>query len=287
MEVLKTIADMRAWSDAKRREGLRIGFVPTMGALHEGHLTLVDVARHRSDVVVASIFVNPTQFAPTEDLDRYPRDPEGDAAKLRNRRVDALFLPNSDEMYPSGFNTVVQVEEITGMLEGWTRPTHFAGVTLVVAKLFNIVCPHIAVFGRKDAQQALVIRRMTADLDFGIDIIVAPTVREEDGLAMSSRNQFLTPEERKAATSLSRALRNGYQAYLAGERTASALVQGMIQVLRSEPTIRTDYLAIVSMGNLEPVDFVGPGTLVAAAVYLGKTRLIDNWWVEEDGRAEF
>lgn len=287
MEVLKTVADMQAWSDAKRREELRIGFVPTMGALHEGHLTLVDAAHEHSDVVVASVFVNPTQFAPTEDLEQYPRNPDGDAAKLHDRGVDALFLPNRDEMYPPGFNTVVQVEGITGMLEGWTRPTHFAGVTLVVAKLFNAVRPNVAVFGRKDAQQAIVIRRMTADLDFGIDIVVAPTIREEDGLAMSSRNQYLGPEERKAATTFSRALRTGYQAYTDGERTASALVQMMMQVLRSEPLIRTDYLAIVSMRNLEPVDTVEPGTLVAAAAYLGKTRLIDNWWVEENGRAEF
>ncbi len=287
MEVLKTVADMQAWSDAKRREGLRIGFVPTMGALHEGHLTLVDIAHERADVVVASIFVNPTQFGPTEDLERYPRDPEGDAAKLRSRGVDAIFLPDRDEMYPPGFATVLHVEGITGMLEGWTRPTHFAGVTLVVAKLFNAVRPHVAVFGRKDAQQALVIRRMTADLDFGIEIVVAPTVREKDGLAMSSRNQYLGSEERRAATALSRALRTGYQAYLDGERTTSALVQMMMQVLRSEPLIRTDYLAVVTMRSLEPVDKVGPGTLVAAAVYLGKTRLIDNWWVEEDGSAEF
>jgi len=287
MVTLSTVADMQAWSNARRREDKRIGFVPTMGALHEGHLSLVDRARRQADVVVTSVFVNPTQFGPNEDFAKYPRNLARDASLLEERGVDAVFAPTVEEMYPPGNRTEVRVLGITGVLEGWTRPTHFAGVTLIVAKLFLAVRPHVAVFGRKDAQQALVIRRMTEDLNFGITIDVGPTVREPDGLAMSSRNAYLTADERARAQVLSRALRKGFHAWENGERNASHLVQVMRGVLAEEPEVRVDYLAIVAQDTLEPTDTVGPGTLVAGAVYVGATRLIDNWWVTPDGIGEF
>jgi len=287
MDMLTTIRDMQAWSDARRAEGKRIGLVPTMGALHEGHLSLVERASRTCDVVVASVFVNPTQFAPNEDFARYPRQLEDDRRLLETRGTTALFVPATGEMYPPEFLTKVEVGGLAEVLEGRTRPTHFGGVTLVVAKLFLAVKPHVAVFGRKDAQQALVIRRMVRDLNFDIEIDVAPTVREPDGLAMSSRNRYLSSEERSAALALSRALRVGYDAWRDGERKAAVLVEVMRRVLDEEPMVRLDYLSVASMETLRPRDDVGPGTLVAAAAWVGPTRLIDNWWITPDGRAEF
>jgi len=287
MDTLTTVAAMQAWSDGERVAGRRIAVVPTMGALHDGHLALVDRAHQCADVVVATIFVNPTQFAPGEDLDKYPRDLDGDLAKLSERGVSAVFTPARDKMYPDGVLTSVAVGDITGVLEGATRPTHFAGVTLIVTKLFHAVRPHVAVFGRKDAQQAIVIRRMTADLDFGIEIVVAPTVREADGLALSSRNRYLSDAERGAALVLSRALRGSFDAYRSGERRAATLMGEMERMIGSEPLVRMDYLAIVDMGSFAPVPEIEPGTLIAGAMYVGTTRLIDNWWVDDSGDPEF
>ena len=278
---------MQAWSDAQRRHGKLIAFVPTMGALHEGHLSLVDRARERGDVVVASIFINPKQFGPGEDFAKYPRTLEHDCALLERRGVDVAFTPTVVEVYPPGHATQVSVLSLTERLEGATRPTHFAGVTLVVAKLLLAVKPHVAVFGRKDAQQALVVRRMTEDLRFGITIDIAPTAREPDGLAMSSRNAYLSPEERRKAVVLSRALRTGFDLWADGERNAARLVQSMRKVLDDEPDVRLDYLATVNQDTLEPVETVGCGALVAGAVHVGRTRLIDNWWVTPDGKGEF
>jgi pantoate--beta-alanine ligase len=286
MLIIPEIHEMQRWSDSARRDGNRIAFVPTMGALHEGHLTLVDRARQHADLVVASVFVNPAQFGPNEDFDRYPRDLEADAAMLHDRGVAALFAPNRDGMYPDGFRTTVHVAELGGMLEGGARPTHFDGVTLIVTKLFHAVRPDVAVFGRKDAQQAIIIRRMTRDLDFGTEIVVAPTVRERDGLAMSSRNRYLSSEEREAALALPRALKAGFEAYRDGERNARAVVKMMRAIIESEPRVRLDYIDAVSTGSLEPVERLGAGTLAAGAVYVGSTRLLDNWWIDDDGHEE-
>jgi pantoate--beta-alanine ligase len=287
MITITTVEEMQNWSNTQRRNGSRIGLVPTMGALHDGHLTLVDAAKERCDDVVASVFVNPTQFAPNEDFDRYPRDLETDAARLAERGVTALFAPIRDQMYGSGFRTTVMVDGITQQLEGRTRPDHFAGVTLIVTKLFHAVRPDVAVFGRKDAQQALVIRRLVTDLDFGIEIFVAPTIREADGLAMSSRNRYLSQDGRVAALALSRALQTGCAAWTDGERNATTLVELMTPILESESLVRVDYLAIVSADTFKSVSTVDAGTLVAGAVYVGETRLIDNWWVDDADHAEF
>ena len=287
METFHTVQEMQTWSDRMRQAGKTIGFVPTMGALHEGHLSLVDHARDLTDGVVASVFVNPTQFAPNEDFDKYPRVPEQDAELLKSRGVSALFMPPVDEMYPPGCATEVQVTGITQVLEGATRPTHFAGVTLIVTKLFLAVRPHVAVFGRKDAQQAIVIRRMVRDLNFGIKIEVAPTMREPDGLAMSSRNRYLSQEQRQSALALSRGLKTAYDAWQKGERDAQCLAGLVSNELSAEPQMKEDYVAVVSQQTLQPIDTADKGFVVAAAAFVGEVRLIDNWWVTSDGRAEF
>jgi len=287
MRMITTVAEMRQWSDHERRRGTRIGFVPTMGALHAGHLSLITRAKTNADVVVASIFVNPTQFGPREDFASYPRTLERDVDLLAQEGVAVVFAPPTGEMYPSGCITAVRVEGLSARLEGAIRPSHFAGVTLVVAKLFHIVQPHVAVFGRKDAQQAIILQRMVRDLDFGVELDVAPTVREADGLAMSSRNVYLSIAERKQAVVLSRALQAGFRAWSEGERKSAVVRALMMNVLAEEPAARLDYLEIVSQKTLEPVAMVRSGTLVAGAIRVGKTRLIDNWWVREDGKAEF
>ena len=287
MKTSTTVRDMQRWSDEQRALGKRVGFVPTMGALHEGHLSLVDRAHAVSDVVAASIFVNPTQFAPNEDFDSYPRTFEDDCRALGERDVSAVFAPDVAEMYPPGFATSVSVQGITSVLEGATRPTHFAGVALVVAKLLLAAKPHVAIFGRKDAQQALVLQRMTRDLNMDVAIDVAPTAREADGLAMSSRNRYLSSDDRAAAGTFPQALRAGFEAWLDGERNASAIVEIVDSLLSAEPRIRRDYLEVVAQDTLRRTDLVGPGTLVAGAVFLGTTRLIDNWWVTTDGTGEF
>ena len=268
-----TLTDLRA---ARLSFGGRVGLVPTMGYLHEGHLSLVRRARAECDRVIVSIFVNPTQFGPKEDLSKYPRDLDRDLSLLEPLGVDLVWMPTAEIMYPPGFQTWVEVEGITQPLEGSMRPGHFRGVTTVVAKLFNAVQPHRAYFGQKDAQQAVVIRQMTRDLNFPIEIVVCPIVREPDGLAMSSRNVYLDPEQRKAATVLSRALRAAKEAYENGERDAEKLRGKMKEVLAGEPLAQVQYISCADYDTLEELETVSGKALLSMAVFMGKTRLIDN-----------
>ena len=254
----------------------RVGLVPTMGYLHEGHLSLVRRARQECDRVVVSIFVNPTQFGPHEDLSRYPRDLDRDLSLLEPLGTDLVWIPTAEIMYPPGYQTWVEVEGITHPLEGAMRPGHFRGVTTVVAKLFNAVQPHRAYFGQKDAQQAAVIRQMTRDLSYPLEIVVCPIVREPDGLAMSSRNVYLDPEQRKAATVLSRSLRAAREAYERGEREAEKLRQIMNDVLATEPLAQVQYVSCADYDTLEELETVTGKALLSMAVFVGKTRLIDN-----------
>lgn len=254
-----------------------VGFVPTMGYLHEGHLSLARRAAQECASVVVSIFVNPTQFGPTEDLSRYPRDLERDLRLLEPLGVDLVWTPTAEMMYPKGYQTWVQVEALTKPLEGEQRPGHFRGVTTIVAKLFNSVRPARAYFGQKDAQQAAVIRRMTLDLNFPVEIVVCPTVREPDGLAMSSRNAYLNAEERQAATVLFRALSAAQAAYESGERQASRLRQAMLDVLAREPRARVQYVSCADYETLQELDTVSGKALLSMAVFIGQTRLIDNF----------
>jgi pantoate--beta-alanine ligase len=275
MIIIRHVKEMQAWADAARREGKRIGFVPTMGALHEGHLSLVREARRRADLVVVSIFVNPLQFGPKEDFAVYPRDLARDEALLGAETVDTIFYPDTAEMYPADFSTYVAVERLTDVLCGQSRPGHFRGVTTVVAKLLNAVKPHVAVFGAKDAQQALVIRRMAQDLDFDLEVIVSPAVREPDGLAMSSRNRNLLPELRAQAPVLYRALQQGAQMIRQGERNPERVRNAMTKMI-NETDGRIDYLEIVDTRQLRAVSEIGGEVLIALAVFFGKVRLIDN-----------
>ena len=254
----------------------KVGLVPTMGYLHEGHLSLVRRARKECDHVVVSIFVNPTQFGPKEDLSKYPRDLDRDLSLLNPLGVDLIWMPTAEIMYPPGFQTWVEVETITQPLEGTSRPGHFRGVTTVVAKLFNAVQPHSAYFGQKDAQQAAVIRQMARDLNFPIEIVICPIVREPDGLAMSSRNVYLEPEQRKAATVLSRALQAAKEAYEEGERDADTLRGKMKEVLASEPLANVQYVSCADYDTLKELNTVTGKALLSMAVFIGKTRLIDN-----------
>jgi len=254
----------------------RVGLVPTMGYLHEGHLSLVRRAREECDHVVVSIFVNPTQFGPKEDLSNYPRNLDRDLSLLEPLGVDLVWMPTGKIMYPPGFQTWVEVETITQPLEGTSRPGHFRGVTTVVAKLFNAVQPHNAYFGQKDAQQAAVIRQMTRDLNFPIEIVICPIVREPDGLAMSSRNVYLEPEQRKAATVLSRALQAAKEAYEEGERDADKIRGNMKEVLASEPLANVQYVSCADYDTLKELNTVTGKALLSMAVFIGKTRLIDN-----------
>ncbi len=271
---------MQSESDRLRREGKRIAVVPTMGALHRGHTSLIELARKHADVVVTTIFVNPTQFGPTEDLARYPRDLDRDTTLAQAAGTDILFTPSASGMYPEGFKTFVSVEEITSVFEGEIRPTHFRGVTTVVAKLFNIVKPHVGVFGQKDIQQVHVIRRMTRDLDFGVELVVGPTVREADGLALSSRNAYLTPEERSRATALYRSLRGVAELVQAGERSVGTLRDRAESILHASHPTRVDYVAFLDPETFRPVESIAtPGILVALAVRYGTTRLIDNEFI--------
>jgi len=273
MKTARTIDEFR-----RLREHLAepVGFVPTMGYLHEGHLSLVRHAKRAAASVVASIFVNPSQFAPTEDLAAYPRNLDRDLALLEAEGVDLIFQPTTEEMYPKGFDTWVDVEELTQRLEGASRPTHFRGVATVVAKLFNIVRPQVAVFGQKDAQQALVIRRLIDDLSFDIDLIVAPTVREPDGLAMSSRNAYLSPEEREAATALCRSLRHAENLFAGGGRNAENLRHAMMEILEAEALLQPIYVSVADIDTLEELEMIDRKTLVSLAARVGKARLIDN-----------
>lgn len=277
MEVATTIEEVRA---IRRRQGAAtLGFVPTMGYLHEGHLDLVRRARAENDHVAVSIYVNPKQFGPAEDLSRYPRDLERDLALLRAEGVAFVFAPTDAEMYPSGYQTRVLVTGVTQPLEGAKRPTHFEGVTTVVAKLFNIVRPTRAYFGQKDAQQVVVVRRMARDLNFDLEIVVCPTTREPDGLAMSSRNKYLTAEQRPAATVLYRALRAAEALWRGGVRDGAALRDAMRRVLDAEPLARVDYVSAadpLTLAEWEGDAPPGAGALLSMAVFMGQTRLIDN-----------
>ncbi len=273
MKVVETVAAARA---AVREATRPLGLVPTMGYLHEGHLSLVRRARQDNATVAVSIFVNPTQFGPTEDLATYPRDMDRDLALLRREGVDLVFAPAVQEMYPPGYDTYVLVGGLTERLEGAARPGHFRGVATVVAKLFNIIQPDRAYFGQKDAQQALVVRKMVAELDFPVEIVVLPIVREPDGLAMSSRNVYLAPDERQAALCLWRSLQAVQEAYQAGERDAQRLRDIMRAVLEAEPLARVDYVSVADAASLEELTVVDRPTLVSLAVRIGRTRLIDN-----------
>jgi len=254
-----------------------VGFVPTMGYLHNGHVSLVKLARQSCASVIASIFVNPAQFNPNEDLNDYPRDIPGDLKKLEQPGVDLVWLPTPEIVYPKGFNTWVDVEGVSIPLEGAMRPGHFRGVATVVAKLFNSVRPDKAYFGQKDAQQVAVIKQMTRDLNFPIEIVVGPTIRELDGLAMSSRNSYLNPEERKAATILYRALTTAGAAYAAGERNGEALRTLMRKTIESGPLAKVQYVSCADRDTLRELDRIANGALLSLAVYIGKTRLIDNF----------
>ena len=274
MQLIESLSEMRVWSRAERARGRRIGFVPTMGFLHEGHLRLVDRARERADRVVMSSFVNPLQFGPGEDFATYPRDLERDKQLAAERHVDCLFLPDAKAMYPADPLVRVHPGAMADGLEGAARPGHFAGVLTVVAKLFHLVEPDIAVFGRKDFQQAMLVRRMADDLNFGLEVDVAPTVRELDGLALSSRNAYLQGDERRAALALSRALRAVEQAWRGGEADAGPLARRGLDVLRA-PGVAPEYLALVDE-QMRPVARVDARTVVLVAAKVGRTRLIDN-----------
>lgn len=273
MHVFRTITELREWRD---RAAGSVGLVPTMGYLHEGHLSLVRGARADNDHAVASIFVNPAQFAPNEDLARYPRNEERDLRLLDAEGVDSVFIPTVEEMYPEGYSTFVTVEGLTQRLEGASRPTHFRGVTTVVLKLLNLVQPHRAYFGRKDAQQLAVIRRMVRDLDLRVDVVGLPIVREPDGLAMSSRNAYLSPEERRAALVLSRALGKARRMVDDGVRDAGAIRRAMTDVIADEPLATLDYASVADPETLDELGQVDWPALVSLAVRIGATRLIDN-----------
>ncbi|MER3420693.1 MAG: pantoate--beta-alanine ligase [Chloroflexota bacterium] len=277
MKVTRTVAECRA---ARAALDACLGFVPTMGYLHEGHLALVRRARAECPSVVVSIFVNPTQFGPREDFARYPRDPERDLALLEKEGVDLVFMPEAAEMYPPGFDTWVEVGTITRRLEGRARPGHFRGVATVVCKLFNIVQPRRAYFGEKDAQQLRVVRKMVRDLDMPIEIVPVPTVREPDGLALSSRNVYLSPDERRQALALSAALRLAQELVAQGERRAAVLRARMRRRIRQEPDARIDYVSVADAETLEELTVVDRPALVSLAVRIGATRLIDNVVVE-------
>jgi pantoate--beta-alanine ligase len=276
MQIITAIMGMRPLADTLRREGKRIGFVPTMGFLHEGHLALMRRARQENDIVVASIFVNPVQFGPNEDLDRYPRDAEGDRAKCVTAGVDILFMPTASEMYPEKPSVFVTVEGISDVLEGAIRPGHFRGVATVVAKLFNIVKPHKAYFGQKDFQQCTVIKRMVIGLDLDVEVIVLPTVRETDGLAMSSRNSYLDPGQRQKATCLFRALRLGEELVKNGVREPETIKQTMRAILVQEKGVEIDYIEVADPDRLAPLERLEGRMVLLLAVRLGGIRLIDN-----------
>jgi pantoate--beta-alanine ligase len=273
MKVLKTIKEIEQLRPSLPAP---LGFVPTMGYLHEGHLALVRQARAENSSVVVSIFVNPTQFGPNEDFNQYPRDPKRDLALLEKEKVDVVFMPSADEMYPPGFNSWVEVGKIAERLEGAARPGHFLGVATVVARLFNIVQPDRAYFGQKDAQQLIVVKNMVAELNMNLEVVAVPTVREPDGLAMSSRNTYLNPEERKAAAVLYQALTLAQRLWSEGEKDAKVIRRRMSELIQKQPLAHIDYISIADAETLDELDRVKPPALVSLAVKIGKTRLIDN-----------
>ena len=276
MQIIERVLDMQRWSETERRQGRRIALVPTMGALHEGHLSLVRDAKGRGDRVVVSLFVNPTQFAPQEDFAGYPRDFERDRRLLGAEGAHVLFHPAVKEMYPEGFAAGIEICDLSEPLCGAFRPGHFGGVATVVAKLFNIVRPHVGIFGCKDYQQLQIIRRLVRDLNFDVEIIGHPTVRETDGLAMSSRNAYLNPEERKAARCLYRSLRRAEELVQQGERSAAVIVDAARAKIAREPLARIEYLSLCDPESLREIDKLAEAALLALAVRIGKARLIDN-----------
>lgn len=280
MDICYTIKDVRERVNAWKREGLTVGFVPTMGYLHEGHKSLMEAAKANNDKVVVSVFVNPMQFGPNEDLESYPRDFEKDSALCESVGVDLIFHPEPEEMYADGFCSYVDMNGLTTELCGKSRPIHFRGVQTVVLKLFNIVKPDRAYFGQKDAQQLAVIKRMVKDLNVDTEIVGCPIVREADGLAKSSRNTYLNPDERKAALILSRSLKLGRELIENGETDSKAVIKAITDSINTEPLAKIDYVDVVDFDTITPVDKIGKSVLVAIAVYIGKTRLIDNFIIE-------
>lgn len=278
MRVIGSVPEMQQIARALRGEGKRVGIVPTMGSLHDGHLSLIRIAREHSDVVVTTIFVNPKQFGPSEDFVQYPRNLDRDRQLAEHAGTDILFAPSNEEIYPPSYQTYVMVEEITSVLEGKVRPGHFRGVTTVVAKLLNITQPTVAVFGQKDAQQSAAIRQMVRDLNIDVKIVVAPIVREPDGLAMSSRNVYLSPAERKDAVVLSESLQLAEQIIRAGQQNASAVRKRMEEKIQTKNSITIDYVSIADADTLDELDELSPGhhVLISLAVRIGGTRLIDN-----------
>lgn len=277
MEIITTVAEMKARVAQWKAQGLTIGLTPTMGALHEGHMSLMERARKECDRVVTSVFVNPIQFGPNEDYDSYPRDLERDAAIAESKGVDVVFHPSVEEMYPKNYNTYVVMETLTDSLCGAKRPGHFRGVCTVVNKLINIVDPDMAFFGQKDAQQLAIIKRMVADLNMRVKVYGCPIVREEDGLAKSSRNTYLSDEERRAALCLSRSIFKAQELIESGERDASAIRAAVCGTIEAEPLASIDYVEVVDLGDMQPVSTLDEAGLIAIAVYIGKTRLIDNY----------
>lgn len=286
MEIVKKPKEMQTKAEEWRKKGLRIAFVPTMGYFHEGHLSLMREGRKRGDILVVSIFVNPLQFGPSEDYARYPRDLQRDLQLAQKEGVDVVFVPEVEDMYGPSFQTFVEVTELQKPLCGQRRPGHFKGVATVVTKLFNIVKPHVAIFGLKDYQQYLIIRKMVEDLNMDIEIIGMPTVREADGLAASSRNAYLNPEERKAALCLFRALNEAKKVFFTGERRADRLLKIAESIIKSEPLARLEYLELRDPDNLDVLEGEIKKGLMALAVWVGNTRLIDNMILEEDNSAE-
>ena len=276
MQIISGVAEMQALAGETRRQGKRITLVPTMGFLHQGHLSLMREGRRRGDLLVVSIFVNPTQFGAGEDYEAYPRDMERDQDVARQAGVDIIFAPTAREMYPAHYQTYVSVEEVTRHLCGASRPTHFRGVTTVVCKLFTIVKPHTAIFGEKDFQQLVVIRRMVTDLNLAVEIVGMPTYRETDGLAMSSRNSYLTPPERTAALCISRALKEAAARFGQGERRAAAIVQAARDSIAAEPLAGIDYITLCDTEELKDMEQIDREAVLAVAVQIGRARLIDN-----------
>lgn len=274
-----TVKKVRETVKEWKSQGLTVGLVPTMGYLHEGHQSLIKKAVNENDRVVVSIFVNPIQFAPNEDLETYPRDLEKDSLLCNSTGADLIFHPQPEEMYPGGFSTQVVMNNLTAELCGKTRPTHFSGVCTVVSKLFNIVKPDRAYFGEKDAQQLAIIRRMVKDLNFDIEIVGCPIVREADGLAKSSRNTYLNSSERKAALILSKSIELGKKMVADGEKSSQTVINAMTDLIKTEPLAKIDYVSIVNAETIEPVDTISGEILTAVAVYIGKTRLIDNFMI--------
>jgi pantoate--beta-alanine ligase len=284
MKIIRVPQAMTSWSERLRREGVTIALVPTMGALHDGHRALIRTARLKCDALVVSIFVNPTQFGPAEDLTKYPRPITQDRALCRKEGVDVCFEPTVASMYPKGFQTVITVPEIARRWEGEARPHHFAGVATVVTKLFAIVRPHLAVFGQKDYQQAVLVQRLVDDLDLDVTIQVRPTVRERDGLALSSRNVYLTSDERRVAPLLARALRAGEQMIMGGTRDSLAIERIMRQTIEQAPTIQIEYLGICDPTTLEPLRTIDRKAVLLGAIRIGSVRLIDNVMVKRPAR---